>query len=73
MIRCPYFRRQRKPKFLYCDMFRVTFHNPAVRRRFLYGRCFHPENYMNCPLKKELDDIYSSGAGVYGKEKNEEQ
>lgn len=72
MKRCPYLKRQRKGRYIYCTLFRITLINSEIRRLFFYGRCFNPEGYENCPIKRELDSLSSKGILYYDEDAKED-
>ena len=55
---CPYFQREQKQKFTYCELVRLKFPDPEARREILYGYCAHPENFRNCMFKQVMDAYY---------------
>ena len=64
---CPYIKDMRSLKKNICECATFTFPDRKARRDIVYKYCAHPDNWMECPLKKAMDGFYDrkhSGAPI---------
>lgn len=55
---CPYIKDMRSLKRNVCECANFTFPDRKARREIVYKYCAHPDNWIECPLKKAMDGFY---------------